>query len=154
MPIYYLRGDATQPVNRPAAIFHVCNDIGAWGAGFVMAISSRWKAPERAYRHFANMPGGLELGTYQLTAVEPGLLVVNLIAQRGLRSKTNPRPLNYVHLGNALMNAGHYLNSNYGGQYTIHMPRIGCGLAGGDWRIVEQIIHDALPNFDIWVYDL
>ena len=31
-------------------IVHVCNDIGAWGKGFVMAISNRWPEPESRYR--------------------------------------------------------------------------------------------------------
>jgi hypothetical protein len=34
------------------------------------------------------------------------------------------------------------------------MPRIGCGLAGGDWSTVEKIINDSLPDIDVYVYDL
>lgn len=39
---------------------------------------------------------------------------------------------------------------------SIHMPRIGCGLAGGDWRIIEAIIQVSLidPGIDVTVYDL
>lgn len=39
--------------------------------------------------------------------------------------------------------------------FTIHMPRIGCGLAGGDWNIVEQIIKDEFINkgIEAYVYD-
>jgi O-acetyl-ADP-ribose deacetylase (regulator of RNase III) len=39
---------------------------------------------------------------------------------------------------------------------SIHMPRIGCGLAGGDWREIEPVIQDELAgrNHDVTVYDL
>ena len=53
MPINYLEGDATQPIgNGPKIIVHVCNDIGGWGKGFVVAISKRWKEPEAEYRRW------------------------------------------------------------------------------------------------------
>ena len=25
---------------------------------------------------------------------------------------------------------------------TVHMPRIGCGLAGGEWKIIKEIIFE------------
>lgn len=39
---------------------------------------------------------------------------------------------------------------------TIHMPRIGCGLAGGDWAEIERLIERLLCDNDIHVrvYDL
>ncbi len=39
---------------------------------------------------------------------------------------------------------------------SVHMPRIGAGLAGGDWREIEQIILDELAahDLDITIYDL
>ena len=44
-------GDATQPVGAgPKIIVHVCNDIGGWGRGFVVAISNHWPEPELAQK--------------------------------------------------------------------------------------------------------
>lgn len=39
---------------------------------------------------------------------------------------------------------------------TIHMPRIGCGLAGGSWDEVASIIEEELidKGLDVTVYDL
>ena len=37
---------------------------------------------------------------------------------------------------------------------TIHMPRIGCGLAGGSWEKVAAIIEEELGGLDVTVYDL
>lgn len=48
--INYLKGDATSPQARGIKIIaHICNDLGGWGKGFVMAISKRWAEPEKAY---------------------------------------------------------------------------------------------------------
>jgi O-acetyl-ADP-ribose deacetylase (regulator of RNase III) len=45
--INYIKGDATAPISKGEKIIcHICNDIGGWGKGFVLAISKRWKEPE------------------------------------------------------------------------------------------------------------
>lgn len=37
----------------------------------------------------------------------------------------------------------------------IAIPKIGCGLAGGDWYIVEQLINEVVgDSLEIWVYTL
>jgi len=38
---------------------------------------------------------------------------------------------------------------------SIHMPQIGCGLAGGKWEKIEAIIEDILlkQSINIYVYD-
>ncbi|MGL5890665.1 MAG: Appr-1-p processing protein, partial [Bacteroidia bacterium] len=38
---------------------------------------------------------------------------------------------------------------------SVHMPRIGCGLAGGQWTEIEEIINDKLIAHEIptTVYD-
>ena len=47
MAIRYVIGDATAPEGEgPKVIVHVCNDIGGWGRGFVVALSKRWDKPE------------------------------------------------------------------------------------------------------------
>lgn len=49
--IIYLKGDATNPQTEGNKIIaHICNDLGGWGKGFVLAISRRWKKPENEYR--------------------------------------------------------------------------------------------------------
>ena len=37
---------------------------------------------------------------------------------------------------------------------TIHCPRIGCGLAGGSWSVVEPLIEFYLKDREVYVYDL
>lgn len=37
--------------------------------------------------------------------------------------------------------------------YKIGIPKIGCGLAGGDWKIIEQIIEQECAGMDITVVE-
>ena len=89
MPINYLTGDATAPQGSgPKIIVHVCNDVGGWGKGFVVAVSRRWKEPEKQYRAWKKDPSDqpFELGEVQFVQVEDDIWVANLIGQRGMNS--------------------------------------------------------------------
>ena len=77
--IKYLIGDATSPVKTNALICHVCNNAGAWGAGFVLALSRKWKAPEVAYRNLSHKL--CKLGVVQFVPISSSTIVVaNMIA--------------------------------------------------------------------------
>src|SRR5215472_3146493 len=81
--IIYIKGDATCPQAKGIKIIcHVCNDIGGWGKGFVLAVSRRWKQPEAEYRawHAAGKQGGFGLGAVQFVQVEPYIWVANMVA--------------------------------------------------------------------------
>ncbi len=145
--IYYLKGDATEPqvADGDRFLIHICNSCGGWGKGFVLAISKKWKAPEKQYR--ANIKQ-MKLGDIQIVKVEDALYVVNMIAQNGYKSMNNPVPVSYVALENCLEKLQNELK-NYNNP-TIHMPRIGCGLGGGRWFEIERLIN----IFDaVYVYD-
>jgi O-acetyl-ADP-ribose deacetylase (regulator of RNase III) len=152
--IAYVTGDATQPRgDGPKIIVHVCNDVGGWGRGFVVAVSRRWPEPERAYREWHRDGAGFALGATQFVAVSPGLWVANLIGQHGLRRSGGRPPIRYdaVRAGLAEVAAK---AAELGA--SVHMPRIGAGLAGGSWPEIEQIINDEVTTRDIpvTVYDL
>lgn len=156
--IRYIRGDATRPkTDSNAIIAHVCNDIGGWGAGFVLALSKNWPEPEAAYREWAasrdDPARGFTLGAVQLVGVSAQLWVANMIGQHGLRRKTGIPPVRYEAIDTALeLLARHAVELDAG----VHMPRIGCGLAGGEWPRIEPLIRRRLSDKDIpvTVYDL
>lgn len=78
-----------------------------------------------------------------------------MIAQNGYVSQCNPTPLHYPSLMICLEKIVNYID-NVEESVTVHMPRIGCGLAGGSWDRVEEIIKTTLCSQDIqvYVYDL
>ena len=155
MAIRYLVGDATRPaVDGPKIIVHVCNDIGKWGRGFVLAVSRRWAEPERVFKASFNSGADSRLGDVQFVQVEPGMTVANVIGQHGIASRvggTPPVRYDAIRLGlEAVAKRASTMHS------SVHMPRIGCGLAGGEWQQVEQIVSSTLVDagVDVFVYDL
>jgi O-acetyl-ADP-ribose deacetylase (regulator of RNase III) len=86
MEIRYVKGDATNPIGQGnKVIVHVCNDVGGWGKGFVMAISKRWKQPENSYREWWKSSRNFELGEVQFVQVEPTIWIANLIGQHDIK---------------------------------------------------------------------
>jgi len=157
MALNYVRGDATKPIGAGNRIItHCCNDRGFWNAGFVKALSRRWSQPERAYRRWA---AGYErlpftLGNVQFVKVATGLCVANIIGQAGIanRRQTIP-PIRYDAIRKGLT-AVRDLALTYNA--SIHMPRMGARLAGGQWERIAEIIESELCNYglQVTVYDL
>ncbi|MGV9702399.1 macro domain-containing protein [Streptomyces sp. NPDC003483] len=153
--ITYVRGDATVPsADGVRLIAHVCNDIGGWGRGFVLALSRRWPEPEKAYRAWYRdrAHNDFGLGAAQFVQVEPSLWVANLIGQRGVRSGGRGVPVRYEAIDTAL---GRLADRAAGLDASVHMPRIGCGLAGGTWARVEPLVSGRLVarGIAVTVYD-
>jgi hypothetical protein len=162
--IHYVTGDATQPIgDGPKVIAHVCNDVGAWGAGFVLALSARDRRPEAQYRrHVTGADDSSLLGYTYFGPFDPsgqegentGVDVANMVAQRGFKTVLNDVPLDYKALRVCLDGVGFYAAEKGA---TVHMPRIGCGLGGGKWETVEEAILAILVDvygLDVYVYDL
>jgi O-acetyl-ADP-ribose deacetylase (regulator of RNase III) len=156
MSIDYVVGDATCPIGEGAKIIvHVCNDIGSWGRGFVMAISKRWPEPERRYRawHCGKESSTFQLGEVQLVQVGDALWVANLVGQRDIRAIDGVPPVRYdaIRIGlQQVAKEASRLNA------SVRMPRIGCGLAGGKWEDVGRIVEEELcaKGIRVTVYDL
>ncbi|MEL1255994.1 Appr-1-p processing protein [Flavobacterium sp. DGU38] len=148
--IQYIKGDATSPEGAENKIIvHVCNDIGAWGKGFVMAISKRWKTPEKSYREWFKSKNDFELGKVQFVQVEEDLWVANLIGQHKINKDENGgAPIRYNAIEEGLNAVSDFAKTN---NASVHMPRIGCGLAGGKWEMIEPIILKKLADQDIKV---
>jgi O-acetyl-ADP-ribose deacetylase (regulator of RNase III) len=159
MPIRYTIGDATRPFADGAKIIcHTCNDIGAWGAGFVVALSRRWPEPEKVYRewHGGRRPDDMPfaLGSAQFVSVQTDITVANMIGQHGIaqRGHMGAPPVRYEAIRQALRHVADYATAQ---SASVHMPRIGAGLAGGDWTTIERIIEDELcaRSIPATVYD-
>ncbi|MFH8514516.1 macro domain-containing protein [Streptomyces gelaticus] len=153
--IRYVQGDATAPLGKGVKlIVHVCNDLGGWGKGFVLALSRRWPEPEAAYRrwHRERADNDFSLGAVQFVQVSPYVWVANMVGQRGIRRGSNGAPVRYEAIDaglDAVAGRARELGA------SVHMPRIGCGLAGGKWSRIEPLIEKRLTGRDIpvTVYD-
>lgn len=155
MNIKYVGGDATLPEGTGARIIvHVCNDLGAWGRGLVLALSKKWPQSEQQYRAWSRGEVELpfELEQVQFVQVENELWVANLLGQHGVRRHGGTPPVPYEAIREGLQRV-----AERGTQESafVHMPRIGAGLAGGDCRVISRIIDDELvaKNILVMVYD-
>lgn len=156
MDIRYVVGDATQPQGIGTRIIvHICNDLGRWGKGFVLALSARWAEPETYYRAWSRGQAVVPfaLGEVQFVAVEPALWVANVLGQHGIRQAGAAPPIHYDAVRAGLAKVAQFAQLH---NAAIHMPRIGIGLAGGNWESISQLIGEELcaRGISVTVYDL
>lgn len=139
---------------KKIVIPHVTNNRGAWGAGFVLALSKCWDYPEQEYKDFIKSSKIEDrLGQVQIVNVERNLYVANMCAQT-LGEKSSEIPLKYWALEECLMQLG-VAASMMG--LEVCAPRFGAGLAGGSWKKIEELIKEYLiqeNNLKVTVYDL
>lgn len=173
MPVRYVTGDLFAHLKPPAGgavvIPHVCNDVGAWGAGFTRALDRHYPKARQAYGAWWDgdthpsfltavyYPCGKEfdLGRIQIAVVAPGVHVANMIAQIAPGSDT--RCLRYDALAPCLAGlARHVKYRSSVGPVAVAAPEFGAGLAGGDWHVIEALVEDYLcrRGYDVTVYRL
>lgn len=154
--IKYVTGDATQPPGDQIRIIaHCMNNLGAHDAGFAQALNrrypflflkSRYRLMHR--RHMLKLGENHTMGGR--TPLEPE--IVAMVAQQGL----GPTSLQLPALAACLLDLAAMAVETGA---SVHMPRIGCGLAGGKWQDVEPLILAAFNMplaqlVPVTVYDL
>ena len=164
----YVEGDATEPGgDGKKVIAHSCNDGGAWGAGFVKALDAKWLRPGDVYWEWsknifpAEGPGKyknitFKLGMVMMVPVEEDIVVANIIGQGDSTGPDDP-PVKYWAIESGFRLITGWLKETPGWQdATVHMPRIGAVLGGGDWGKIEAIIKKEFCDngVDVFVYDL
>ncbi len=120
----------------------------------MLAVSARWLEPEAEYRAWqaAGAAGGFGLGAVQFVPVRADVTVANLIGQHGIRKGSKGPPVRYDAIAAGLAKVGDHALATAA---SVHMPRIGCGLAGGNWEHVEPLVeqHLSARGVAVTVYD-
>ena len=146
----YKIGDATRPPGDGKKIIaHICNNIGKWGKGFVLAVSLHWPKVRTTYLSMFDDKQTPALGTVQIVTASKNIFVANMIAQEGIYPKNGLPPIRYEALYTCLKKLNTFAKEH---NATIHMPKIGCGLAGGSWDRVEEIILKTLKDVEVTVW--
>ena len=140
---------------KTGVIVHGCNARGVMGAGVAKAVKQRYPGAYTAYRH-AYEEGGLSVGQVIAYPVPNGngalqLVIVNAIIQQTYG--TDRRQVDYAGFERAFVQVAH-ITRTFGFQ-DVHLPLIGCGLAGGDWRVIEPIIRRTLRGLrkHLWLLE-
>lgn len=157
---YHAKNRADAPINSSHVIIpHVCNNVNAFGAGFAADVADRF--PE-VKENFHLLGKNAKLGhtqfieTYIDKTNKNKLILANMIAQNRLVSKNNPRPLNYGSLAICMYNIRNYAynlaKNSETNRVEIHAPKFGCGLAGGNWHFIMELINDIWSDLDVFIY--
>lgn len=124
------------------AIVHGCNCFHAMGSGIAGQIAQRYpQAPEQDRR--TTRGDAAKLSRYTVCKLPQGR-IVNLYTQYKPGADFLP---------SLFPAAIRKLNYDFGGQ-TLGIPLIGCGIGGGDWEYVMNVLLQEGPDVDWEVYVL
>jgi len=156
--LHYIKGDLLEVKN--GIIGHGVNCQGVMGSGLALGIKNKYPSVYEAYRCAVEQFYNREslLGMVQVVDPKPDgvycnkedtVLVANIFTQLNY-GRDGKRYLDYEALY-----VGFEKLYNRSSMYDLPLciPKIGCGLAGGDWGIVSLMIEKAYPK-DVYVYEL
>ena len=129
-------------------IVHGCNAQGVMGSGVAAAIRAKWPGAYAAYRACYEA-AGLRLGTVTLWSNDE-VTVVNGITQE-FYGRDSRVYVDYDAVRGVFKTVAE-LQRNTG--QDVNFPLIGCGLGGGDWTRVAQIIENTQhpnTNLHLWI---
>jgi O-acetyl-ADP-ribose deacetylase (regulator of RNase III) len=151
MALKFVKGDILDA--EDGIIGHQVNCQMVMGSGLAKQIKNKYP---RVYDEYIAIVGvapiNTRLGRCQIVAISDVLYFANLFGQfdYGLRGVNT----DYGALGMALRQLQRWKTLFKPPNFPVYLPYgIGCGLGGGDWKIVEGIIRDAVPNAIIVRYE-
>lgn len=134
--------------NVRTLLIHQCNCLRIMGAGIAKQLRHKYPGVYEADLDTAKGDAS-KLGTYSLYKVSDNFVILNCYAQYGIYSKDDRCLTKY----DALHKCFCSIRENYEG-WTIRTPRIGCGLAKGDWTVVEGMLLELAQHNDVEVYSI
>lgn len=126
-------------------LVHGCNCFCNFGKGIAVDIRKNFGAAFKADQETAYGDKS-KLGTYSFAETKYGI-VINAYTQfnYGMGKKN----CDY----DAIRNVFTRINNDFKGK-IICIPKIGAGLAGGEWSKIKKIINEVTPDVEIDVYYL
>ena len=129
-------------------IVHGCNAKGAMGSGVAKAIRKKWPEAYDAYR--AQLKDkGLRLGDVIFADVAGGKIIANAITQETHGRSRNRRYVSYDAVSDCMTSVRETADKL--SVSTVAMPRIGAGLANGNWDIICRIVECELVENGVGV---
>ena len=136
-----ITGDLIKQDEQFDIIVHGCNCFCTMQCGIAPQIKSKW--PEAYEADLQTVKGERQkLGTISYTTSSP--IVVNAYTQ--YQYGRTKRHCDYEAIASCMK----AIKSRFPGR-KIGMPKIGAGLAGGDWEIIKTIIATELKEEDVTI---
>jgi O-acetyl-ADP-ribose deacetylase (regulator of RNase III) len=131
-------------------IAHGVNCSGGFGSGVAGQIAEKWPHVKEAYLQW-HRDWGWHLGQVDFCIAEKGKLVAHCATQQEYGREPGRVYVDYDAIKQVMETLKNHPESI--GQ-RIAIPKISAGLAGGDWKIIEEIINTVFHDQDIYVYYL
>ena len=146
--IKYIEGDVFE--SRDQVLVHGCNCFQRMGSGVAKRVKELYPEAFRVDEENTSYADRGKLGTFTHVATKhylykTPLLVVNAYTQYNYNTTT--LMLDYDALKTVM-----YKIATLFGDKSISMPKIGAGLAGGNWVEIEKILNQVFGNKLINVY--
>lgn len=158
--INYVKGDILECVTT-GIIVQCCNAQGVQNSGIAKSIRAMYPNVYNDYKF--DIDNGLVLGGVSWwLKPDTRLAVASIIGQEFYGRDKDVVYVSYeaIEVGlNIVFMEATYMETTYHGGMMVNMPKIGCGLANGNWNIVSEIIirtakNNNYPLDNIFVYEL
>lgn len=115
------------------------------GGGIALSIKNKYPNVFREYAQFCSLRGSTALGECFIVPIGENRYVANLFGQNGIGWGT--RQTNYEAIERAIKTLGAWAKAN---NLSVGVPYLmSCGLAGGDWSIIESYLIKYIDDLTI-----
>jgi hypothetical protein len=140
---------------------HCCNNNDIFSGVFAKEINSRYPIVEGNFHMYSQVSA---LGKTQFVTVDTNkeyghkIFFANMICQDRIDTNRKSRALNYAALCFCMSSVKYHfkellISDNEISKVEIHAPKFGVGSAGGDWRIIQQLIEDSWKGINTFIYN-
>lgn len=150
MIINYIKGDIVALFLNGNSIAHGCNCFHTMGAGVAGQLAKAYPRVLEIDKTSTDYGSREKLGDMSIVfkySKGPSICF-------NLYTQYEPGPnLDYGALVNCMIELNRVVGNSMLIRPVIYIPRIGCGIAGGDWDKVSQLIDMFTPDIDLVVVD-
>jgi len=144
--VIYKKGDLFESTED--LIAHGCNCKGGFASGVAGMMAEKYPAARSSYM-YKHRNEGWKLGDVDF-AHQNRKIIANCATQDNFLPRDKCHA-DYNAIRVCMTKVLEYAKLR---NLTIAIPKIGAGLAGGDWNLIETILEDVFKDYDISVYYL
>lgn len=143
MKITYAKGNLLDA--ESGVILHGCNAQGVMGSGVARYVREKYPEAYAKYNKYCKQNAyskTLVGSTIMYKVPDKELWVANAITQFAFGAD-GTRYVSY----SAIEDVFRFVDNNFGSYQTLHIPKIGAGLGGGDWDTISSLIEQNITQF-------
>jgi O-acetyl-ADP-ribose deacetylase (regulator of RNase III) len=147
--IKYVQGDLFEAPED--LIAHGCNCRNGFGSGVAAAMARKYPKAKAEF-HDKFEEDGWRLGDVQFVQLvaKDHKYIANCATQYAYLPR-GVKHADYDAIRTCMEKVKEFAKAK---SLTIAMPKIGAGLAGGDWTVIEKILEEVFSDYDATVYYL